>query len=466
MRNLLFASSLLLCLCSCANNNDANWEKAINEPVAAKLARPSQAQYDWQEQDLAMFVQLDPATHQEREYDDGSTPMSDLTFENLDVNQWCQAAKAFGAKEIVFMLAHSGGFCMWPSSTTNYHIGNTPYKGGNGDVVKEFAQACRDNGLNAGFYLWAPHPSEEGDTPNTVDYSKLDKVTTREESNEMLKTRFHEIMDRLGSDLVTEIWIDQPIHAKIGKEIAERAPRAVVAAVGCHDPYPSIRWPGTETGTVSDPCWSVTTKEQMSIPCTTQFEADGNQKQGTDNPDGDFWAPHQADTQLHHGCWHMRPSALENRKSVDELIDCYIKSVGRNSFLILNCAPMPDGSVHPDDMKRYAEFGAEIERRFGSPLATVTKVPSNEVILELDKPSAIGYTDLSEAYQYGQRVRAYEIEGYDVDTKQWIPIAAGTSVGKRKIDVIDVPNVFSKLKAKITTSVGTPLISQFQVHVK
>lgn len=66
----------------------------------------------WQEQDLAMFIQLDPATHQQREYDDGSTPMEELTFENLDVNQWCQAAKAFGAKEIVFMLAHSGGFCM------------------------------------------------------------------------------------------------------------------------------------------------------------------------------------------------------------------------------------------------------------------------------------------------------------------------------------------------------------------
>lgn len=278
-----------------------------------------------------MFVQLDPATHQEREYDDGSTPMEELTFENLDANEWCKAAKAFGAKEIVFMLAHSGGFCMWPSSTTNYHIGNTPYKGGNGDVVKDFAQACRDNGLNAGFYLWAPH---------------------------------------------------------------------------------------------------------------------------------------QADTQLHHGCWHMRPSALENRKSVDELMDCYIKSVGRNSFLILNCAPMPDGSVHPDDMKRYEEFGAEIERRFGSPLATVTKVPANEVILELDKPSAIGYTDLSEAYQYGQRVRAYEIEGYDVNLNEWIPLAAGTSVGKRKIDVIDAPNVFSKLKAKITSSVGTPLISQFQVHAK
>ncbi|MGL5785569.1 MAG: hypothetical protein ACRCX4_01920, partial [Bacteroidales bacterium] len=139
---------------------------------------------------------------------------------------------------------------------------------------------------------------------------------------------------------------------------------------------------------------------------------------------------------------------------------------GRNSFLILNCAPMPDGSVHPDDMKRYEEFGNEIQRRFGSPLAVVEKVSGDEVILELEKPVAIGYTDLGEAYQYGQRVRAYEIEGYDAKLNEWIPLASGTSVGKRKIDPIDLPNEFSKIKAKITASVGTPLVSQFQVHAK
>lgn len=45
MRNLLVTSSLLLSFCSCATSNDANLEKAINDPAAAKLARPTQAQY-------------------------------------------------------------------------------------------------------------------------------------------------------------------------------------------------------------------------------------------------------------------------------------------------------------------------------------------------------------------------------------------------------------------------------------
>jgi alpha-L-fucosidase len=346
-----------------AVKDDAAWTRAVADPAAAQLPRPTKVQYDWQELERAMFIQLDPATIQQGEYDNGTTPIKEIKFEKLDVNEWCRAAKAWGAKEIVFMLAHSGGFCMWPSKTTSYHIGNTPYKGGNGDVVKEFAAACRRHDLKAGFYFWMPRPLCEKADTNTVSYSQLDKVQTWDDAHKVFGDRFNEIMDRLGADLVTEIWIDQPIRAKIGKAIAARAPKAVVQAVGCHDPYPTIRWPGTETGTVKYPCWSTIQRSKIAKSSKTQFEADGNQAQNNDDPDGNYWAPHEADVTLHDHFWHMRPEALNHRRSLESLMECYEKSVGRNSFLILNCAPMADGSVHPDDMKRYQEFGAEIERR-------------------------------------------------------------------------------------------------------
>lgn len=324
--SILTCLSILSCVAQIKKRDtDGLWENAVNDPVAANLARPSKAQYDWQEMERGMFIQLDPATIQEEEYDNGTTKMEDIRFEKLDVNQWCKAAKSFGAKEIVFMLAHSGGFCMWPSKTTDYHIGNTAYKGGNGDVVKEFAKACKSAGLKAGFYYWSPHPTEEMEDKSTIVYDKVDKVFTRDESNKILKTRFHEIVDRLGSDLVTEIWIDQPIKACLGKEIAKRTPNAVIAAVGCHDPYPTIRWPGTETGTVKDPCWSTIQKSRMDKVFSNQQDADTNQKQENDDPDGDYWAPHEADTPLHDHFWHMRPDALNHRKSVEQLMDCYIK---------------------------------------------------------------------------------------------------------------------------------------------
>ena len=67
-----------------------------------------------------------------------------------------------------------------------------------------------------------------------------------------------EIAERIGSDNVTEIWIDQPIKARIGEVVKKLFPNAVIQAVGCHDPLPTIRWPENEKGKVDDPCWSVT----------------------------------------------------------------------------------------------------------------------------------------------------------------------------------------------------------------
>lgn len=467
----IILSFLLTSLCiasarsqSTIRGSDAPWERAINDPKATHLARPSKVQYAWQEMELGMFIQLDPATIQGGEYDNGTTKVEDIKFEKLNVYEWCEAAKSFGAKEIVFMLAHSGGFCMWPSKTTDYHIGNTQYKNGKGDVVKEFARACRETGLKAGFYFWAPHPTEEKDDKNTVAYTKIDKVITREASNKILKTRFHEIVDRLGSDLVSEIWIDQPIKASLGKEIARKTPNAVVAAVGCHDPYPTIRWPGNEKGIVNDPCWSTIAKSKMDKVFATQYEADKNQIQGNCDPDGDYWAPHEADTPLHDHFWHFRPDALNHRKSLDQLMNCYIKSVGRNSFLILNCAPMANGAIHPDDMARYKEFGQEIEKTFGHPLARIEKIAGHEILLDLDKACKIAYTDLWEEYQYGQRIRSYEIQARIAATGEWIKVAEGTSVGRRKIDPIVIDSVVDKLKVVVKFSVGTPLIRKFQVH--
>lgn len=65
-----------------------------------------------------MFVCLDPATWQGREYDNHSTPLSDINPKKLDTDQWCRAALAWGAMEILFVVKHTGGFCWWQTDTT------------------------------------------------------------------------------------------------------------------------------------------------------------------------------------------------------------------------------------------------------------------------------------------------------------------------------------------------------------
>lgn len=58
-------------------------------------------------------------------------------------------------------------------------------------------------------------------------------------------------------------------------------------------------------------------------------------------------------------------------------------------------------------------------------------------------------------------IREYVIEGYDGNT--WIELARGTSVGHRKIDPVTAKSA-TKVRVRITKSVGTPLIRKFQVH--
>ena len=113
------------------------------EPLV-KLAEPDDVQYKWHEQERIMFVCLDPCTWQGREYDNHSTPLSRINPTGLDSDQWCQAAVSWGAKEILFVAKHTGGFCWWQTGTSEYSIKNTPYKNGNGDVLKELSESCKN----------------------------------------------------------------------------------------------------------------------------------------------------------------------------------------------------------------------------------------------------------------------------------------------------------------------------------
>src|SRR5262245_42221307 len=97
---------------------------AVTQLWGADLPAPSAAQYAWHEQERLMFVCLDPCTWQGSEYDNHSTKLSDMKLEKLDVEQWMSAADAWGAKEILFVCKHTGGFCWWPTKTTDYCVRN------------------------------------------------------------------------------------------------------------------------------------------------------------------------------------------------------------------------------------------------------------------------------------------------------------------------------------------------------
>ena len=57
-------------------------------------------------------------------------PWRKINPDKLDTDQWVAAAEAMGAKYIVFVAKHTGGFCWWQTDTTDYGVRNIPWRGG------------------------------------------------------------------------------------------------------------------------------------------------------------------------------------------------------------------------------------------------------------------------------------------------------------------------------------------------
>lgn len=69
---------------------------------------------------------------------------------DYDPKKWVRAAKRSGMKYIVLTAKHHDGFCLFDSAYTEYKATNT--KAGR-DLVKEFVEACREEGIRVGLYF-------------------------------------------------------------------------------------------------------------------------------------------------------------------------------------------------------------------------------------------------------------------------------------------------------------------------
>lgn len=66
-----------------------------------------------------------------------------------DPKEWARQAKSAGMKYVVLTTKHHEGFCLFDSQYTDYKSTNTPY---GKDLVREYVDAFRAEGLHIGFY--------------------------------------------------------------------------------------------------------------------------------------------------------------------------------------------------------------------------------------------------------------------------------------------------------------------------
>jgi alpha-L-fucosidase len=427
---LLTVPAIMSCLCAAS----------AAQPAEVKLARPTPQQYAWHEQERILFVCLDPATWQGREYDNHSTPLSAINPAQLDTGQWCRAAKLWGAKEILFVAKHTGGFCWWQTDTSKYGVKQISWRGGQGDVVKDLAESCRKQAMKLGVYL-----SPQDDQFGAGGGGRCKTPEAQENYHRVYRQQLTELLSRYGE--VFEVWFDGSCVINVSDILSQHAPGALIF----QGPHATIRWPGTESGILPYPAWNSLKSQDLKTGVATAAHG---------NSDGDAWAPLEADTTLYNHKWFWSAENEKKRKSLDELMDIYYKSAGRGGVLLLNSAPNTNGLIPEGDLKLYEAFGQEIERRFGHPVAEVKDQRGPVVELALPRPALINHIVLMEDYREGERIREYVVEGFSDGS--WRELSRGTSVGRKKIDRFH-PAQVAKVRLRATRSAAEPLIRRLAV---
>lgn len=408
------------------------------EAQAGPPAVPTPGQVAWHDAEIGMFIHFAPNTWQDSEYDRRDTPLGQIDPDKLDTDQWVRVAESMGAKYIVFVAKHVGGFCMWQTDTTDYSIKNTAWRGGKGDVLADLSASCKKRGMKLGVYL-----SPRDDTFGAETSGKCATAETQAKYDALYRQQLTEVLSRYGD--MFEVWFDGSNVIEVGDILKAHAPSAMIF----QGTYATIRWVGNEDGLAPYPAWNCTTKEAAARGATA---ADST-------PFGDVWLPSECDVSLRRD-WFWNSKNEGTIKSLDQLMDIYYRSVGRGAVLLLNVTPDRTGLVPEADVRRAAEFGAEIRRRFESAPAS-TSGAGDTLELGLTALRPVDHVMLMEDIAQGERVLEYVVEAQVGGA--WKEIVKGTAIGHKKIDRFE-PVESGRWRFRCLKSNGPVTINKFAVY--
>jgi len=453
---------------------------------------PSQRQLRWHEMEFYGFLHFTVNTFTDKEWGYGDESPALFNPSAFDPDQIVRTARDGGMKGLILTAKHHDGFCLWPSRYTDHSVKNSPWKNGQGDVVREIADACRRHGLRFGVYLspWDRHHKDYG-RPAYLEY---------------YRNQLRELLTHYG-DIFT-VWFDGANGgdgyyggARETRRIDNRTyydwpntwnlvRQLMPMAVMFSDAGPDFRWVGNESGIAGDPCWA-------TLDMTKPGRYPGGTSEGLNSGErpGTAWLPPECDVSIRPG-WFYHSSEDPRVKTPAKLLDIYYKSVGRGACLNLNLPPDRRGRIHENDVQSLLQFRRILDQTFATNLAraavrihasnvrghaprfapdalldadrqtywaTDDPVTTPELTLNFDTPITFNVVSLREFLPLGQRVDSFALDRWD--NGQWREFAKATSIGNRRL----IRTTFvttDRVRLRITRAAASSAISELALHAE
>lgn len=319
--------------------------------------RPSRRQMDFLDWEFGVFFHFGIRSFYPGHRDWDDKPMDAAAFDPdaLDCDDWIRTVRDAGARYAILVCKHHDGFANWPTKYSDYSVANTPWKGGKGDVVREFVDACHRYDIRVGLYY---SPAQWGGQTAFENASEYDDYFINQIS---------ELLTNYGK--IDYLWFDG-----CGSENHEYDQARIIAAIRSLQPEilifnmwdPDTAWVGNEDGYA--PMSNSNRRDALDFSMMTL-----QKEQMADR----LYLPAECDCKMRSTWFDCEPNE-HLVKTLDELVGMYEMSVGRGANLLLNIGPDCHGQLPAADKKRLLELGEEIRRRYGAPIRAFGEMSEQE----------------------------------------------------------------------------------------
>lgn len=405
--------------------------------------RPSDRQMKWQETEFYGFIHFNINTFTGKQWGDGTESPFLFNPTELDVNQWVETLKRAGMKGVILTCKHHDGFCLWPSAYTDHTVASSPWKKGEGDLVREVSEACQRHNLKFGVYLspWDRHEASYGDSPRYNDF---------------FVKQLEELLTQYGD--IFSVWFDGACGEgpngqkqvydwdRYYEVIRTLQPDAAISVCG-----PDVRWCGNEAGATREQEWSVVPKilqnaekiqnesqqdenHQAFIKQASSAEEDLGSREVLEMDEELVWYPSEVNTSIRPS-WFYEEKEDKQVKSVENLFDLYLRIVGGNATFLLNVPPDRRGLIHEKDVSVLEALGEKLKHSFDTDLsekAKINTVDKKTIHLTFDEETTLNCLEIQEDIKKGQRVEAFCIQAVDLSGARKT-LYEGTVIGYKKI---------------------------------